>query len=271
MRSSRGNGSTKRNHNSDNSGDKGNASTKKPKPSHRKGASTLKTPLDKTSDWKKDLSRNSSGQFTSQLYPDQKVIYKDTSQPKADWIDACITQIWYNKNEFEKRPCKFVIQISYVGKDGSDCLIDIPSYGSNSHPKGIKYSYEKCIRKPQKLLDTLRGKDKSRANIYRSIVGLMQFNTLKTWHNHPDFKTFANEFDFGLLFQHLASNTSSHCFYDIILSIEKDDTAKSMFNHAANESDAYEDVLKVMAYMVGIFVTIEMNCLNGKTSPFKTH
>jgi len=147
-------------------------------------------------------------------------------------------------------------------------IFDVPSYGS-LYDNIPSYSFEKCVclRDPitEQLSEQCGLLGGSKMYLYEAIKRLMPQSLKQKWKQ----KIVSNAsdeipFDFNTIFQHLSEHSSSHCFENILLMIEKDKIRRNLIDEAANKPGAHTDILNVIAYVTGLFVAIEMDYLNGE-------
>ena len=204
------------------------------------------------------VQNSNEGRFSSTLRLGMQILY---NQGNYTWVDGYINRIWHDKTEFGERPCKFVMWIILTQEGDYDEAIDFPSYGSNlSERSPLSYEIRAYIKDP--VLEQLDG---SQIYLYKAIKSIMPQNMKREWTEKvqsDDMKSF----NFELLFQHLSKDGTKHSFDNIISSIGRDEkgiVTRSTIDEAANKEGAYKEILNVIAYMMGIFVAVEIDYLNG--------
>jgi hypothetical protein len=70
--------------------------------------------------------------------------------------------------------------------------------------------------------------------------------------------------DIATLFEQLSDSQTRNSFALIQNEITKDEYTKNLINTAAGSADAHKDILYTIAHVVGVFMAIELNHLDGK-------
>jgi hypothetical protein len=233
------------------------------KPQPGKSANIPHTDQDESKKRKHSTGTN-AGHFQSSIVQGRKVQFKMDS---GEWVNGTVSQVWLDKNEYDKKECKYIMQIKVL-REEEDVIFDVPSYGS-LYDNIPSYSFEKRVRLIDPISERLSEEcgllGGSKMYLYEAIKRLMPQSLKMKWKLKV-LSEASDEvpFDFNTLFQHLSEHSSTHCFEHIMSMIEKDEITCNLIDEAANKRGAHKEILNVIAYVTGLFVAIEMDYLNGE-------
>jgi len=149
------------------------------KPIPGESANIPRTDQDESKKRKQSSSTN-AGHFQSSIVQGRKVQFKMDS---GDWVNGTVSQVWYDKKEYDKKLCKYIMQIKVL-REQEDVIFDVPSYGS-LYDNIPSYSYEKRVHLidpiSERLSDECGLLGGSKLYLYEAIKRLMPQSLKKKW------------------------------------------------------------------------------------------
>ena len=264
--------------------------TNQPSSIDKNGIDRLAYPLQKPAKNARHTSNSNKDdkhwQFKCLFKTGSKVLCRvDGKDGKFDWVKGQV--MFVKENELHHGLlCRRHIRVSYRDSN-NDLVFDDFFHHTCTHIPDEKH-IRKGLRYQDEIIQNMDDTGKiQRQNIYAAMKRLMPRQVRNEWSQHVQdlFQSgeHTEEFDFHHVFnflteRHLSQKQKSderpateqagmskkpiHCLADIQSQIGQEETTRKLIDTAVGMEDAWKDVIFVLAYIVGLFVAVEMDALN---------